>query len=220
MESLRFRADDGVELEGELRRPAGAARGSAVVCHAHPGHGGSKDHPLLWAIRNELARRGLAVLAFNFRGVMESDGSYGGGIDEAGDVRGAVGRVRREAPGRTIVVGWSFGAAVALRDAVVDRDVAALALVGLPVEPGDVEIPPIPGRPELRRLAIPLLVLSGARDRYAPEPALRAIAGLIPRSEVVIVPEGDHFLRRREAEAAGIIGGFAEAALGLASGHA
>ena len=29
--------------------------GSAVICHAHPRHGGSKDHPILWAIRNELA---------------------------------------------------------------------------------------------------------------------------------------------------------------------
>ena len=46
-----------------------APRGVAVLCHPHPRHGGSKDHPLLWAIRNDLAAsRGVAVLGFNFRG--------------------------------------------------------------------------------------------------------------------------------------------------------
>jgi uncharacterized protein len=219
MEPIRFPAGDGVELEGELRRPRCHADGSAVLCHAHPRHGGSKDHPLLWAIRNDLARRGLAVLAFNFRGVMGSGGAYGGGLDEPRDVRGAVERVRREAPGGTIVVGWSFGAAVALREAIADRDVAALALIGLPVEPGDVEIPPIPDRSELDRLVIPVLVLAGARDRYAPEPTLRALAEWIPRSEVAIVSEGDHFLAGREAGAAGVVGEFAARALGLPAGE-
>src|SRR5207253_4368040 len=61
VERLTFRAPDGVELEGELREPDGEPRGSAVICHPHPLQGGSKDHPLLWAIRNELARRGLTV---------------------------------------------------------------------------------------------------------------------------------------------------------------
>ena len=68
MDALRFSAEDGVSLEGELRLPDGHTRGSAVVCHPHPEHGGSKDHLLLWAIRNELVARGLAVLSFNFRG--------------------------------------------------------------------------------------------------------------------------------------------------------
>src|SRR5919206_1918400 len=130
MEPVRFRAEDGVELEGELRRPEGA-RGTAVVCHAHPRHGGSKDHPLLWAMRNDLARRGLAVLAFNFRGVMGSGGAHGGGVDEVLDVRAAVGRARLAAAGPTLLAGWSFGAVVALREATGDPRIGALALVGL-----------------------------------------------------------------------------------------
>jgi uncharacterized protein len=118
MEAVTFSTDDGVRLEGELRLPDGEVRGSAVICHPHPQHGGSKDHPILWALRNELAsRRGLAVLAFNFRGVMGSGGAYGGGHDELDDVHAAITRVRDEAPGLpTIVCGWSFGANVALRE--------------------------------------------------------------------------------------------------------
>src|SRR4051812_50034700 len=80
MESVTFTTDAPARLEGELRMPDGPPLGSAVLCHPHPRHGGSKDHPLLWAIRNDLAAtRHLAVLAFNFRGVMGSGGTYGGG---------------------------------------------------------------------------------------------------------------------------------------------
>ena len=83
---MRFGTEDGVSLEGELRRPETPPVGSAVICHAHPRHGGSKDHPILWALRNELASRGFVVLAFNFRGTMRSAGTYGAGHTEAKDV--------------------------------------------------------------------------------------------------------------------------------------
>ena len=88
---MTFTTDDGVRLEGDLRLPDGPARGSAVICHPHPKHGGSKDHPILWALRNELAgARGLATLVFNFRGVMGSEGTYGGGHHETQDARAAI----------------------------------------------------------------------------------------------------------------------------------
>ena len=144
MEPVRFGTEDGVSLEGELRHPETPPVGSAVICHAHPRHGGSKDHPILWALRNELASRGFVVLAFNFRGTMRSAGTYGAGHTETKDVAAAIGRVREEAEGPTIVCGWSFGANVALREALTDERVGALALIGLPLEPADIEIPPTP----------------------------------------------------------------------------
>src|SRR5215218_6298454 len=121
MDPVTFTTADGARLEGELRLPDEPARGSAVLCHPHPRHGGSKDHPLLWAIRNELAAtRGLAVLSFNFRGVMGSAGTYGGGRDELKDAAAAVGEIRASVGDGlpTLVVGWSFGASVALREAI------------------------------------------------------------------------------------------------------
>ena len=105
MEPVSFTTEDGVRLEGELRLPDGAPRGAAVVCHAHPRFGGSKDHPILWALRNELAgKRSVATLLFNFRGTMGSGGSYGGGHDEVRDVRAAVDRVRDAAAGTSTSV--------------------------------------------------------------------------------------------------------------------
>src|SRR5262249_48220793 len=153
MEPVTFETADGVLLEGELRRDVARPIATAAICHPHPLHGGSKDHPLLWAIRNELAHRGLAVLAFNFRGVMGSGGWDGGGIDEVEDARAAVGRVRREAPDApTLLVGWSFGGSVALRESLGDERVAALALVGIPLVPGDIELPDLPSPEQLASL--------------------------------------------------------------------
>ena len=90
MEPVRIITEDAVSLEGELRMPDDEPVGSAVICHPHPRYGGSKDHPILWAVRNELAHRGFAVVGFNFRGVMGSGGTYGGGRDELRDARAAI----------------------------------------------------------------------------------------------------------------------------------
>ena len=206
---MTFRTDDGVRLEGELRMPDEAPRGSAVICHAHPRHGGSKDHPILWSVRNELAgKRGLATLVFNFRGTMGSGGSFGGGLDELRDVRAAVGSVRERAEGPTLVFGWSFGASVALRGAFDDRRVSALALFGIPLRPNDLQLPPLPDAAELRRLKRPILFLAGEHDEYCPADELRAYGDGV--AEVVIVESTDHYLWRHEREAATIVGDFTD----------
>ena len=209
MEPVRFGTEDAVSLEGEIRRPETSAIGSAVICHAHPRHGGSKDHPILWALRNELATRGFVVLAFNFRGTMRSAGTFGGGHAETKDVRAAVGRVREEAEGPTIVCGWSFGAHVALREALGDERVAALALIGLPVEPADIEIPAMPAPTELRAFARPVLLVAGEGDVYCPRPRLEAMGATMPAAEVLVVPGTDHFLWRHERSVAETVGAFA-----------
>lgn len=214
MEPLRFDTDDGVSLEGELRRPEGTPRGTAVLCHPHPRHGGSKDHPLLWAIRNELAgRRGLVVLGFNFRGIMGSGGTHGGGQAEVADVAAAVRRVRQETPGPTVVVGWSFGASVALRHALRDDRVAALVLVGLPLGEASTVLAPVPDIGDLSTLDTPVLLVAGDRDRFCPLPAVRSVATYLPRAETMVMPDAGHFFRRREREVAGWIGDFVERVL-------
>jgi alpha/beta superfamily hydrolase len=211
MEPVRFPTDDGVSLEGELRMPESEARGSAVVCHAHPRHGGTKDHPVLWAVRNELAARGFAVLSFNFRGTMRSGGTHGAGRTEVRDVAAAIGRAREAADGPTVVCGWSFGANVALREALDDGRVAALALIGLPLR-HDVDLPPTPPAAELRLLRRPVLLLAGEHDAYAPLADLEALRDGIAGTEVAIVPGTDHYLWRHERIAASLVGEFAERA--------
>ena len=213
MDQVRFDTEDGVSLEGELRRPEGGVRSAAVICHPHPRRGGSKDHPLLWAIRNELARRGFVVLSFNFRGVMNSGGTYGGGRAEVRDVAAAIDRVGRDVAGPALLAGWSFGASVALREAVEDERVGALALIGIPLRPRDFDVPPIPDEASLRSLRAPALLLAGDRDEFCPPEELRSLGGHIRRSEVVVTAGTNHFFWRREREAARVVGEFADRSL-------
>jgi len=216
MDPVTFTTDDAARLEGELRMPEGEPRGTAVLCHPHPRHGGSKDHPLLWAIRNDLAAtRRLAVLAFNFRGVMGSGGTYGGGRDEIRDVAAAIRTVReRVAPDLpTALIGWSFGANVAVRAAIDDTRVAALALIGLPLVPNDLSLPPLPDATDLRALRRPVLLLAGEHDTFAPPEQVQAYAASFPEATVRIVGGTDHYFWRREREAAAIVGGFVQGVL-------
>jgi alpha/beta superfamily hydrolase len=213
MEPVSFTAEDGVRLEAELRMPDGDPAGAAVICHPHPRHGGSKDHPLLWAIRNELASaRGLAVVAFNFRGVMGSGGTFGGGRDELRDARAAVG-LAIELVGEeafTVLTGWSFGASVALREALDDPRVSALALVGMPLHPLDLALPPVPEDVDLRRFKRPVFLIAGEHDEYCPPDALRTFGQAFPNAEVAIASGTDHYFWRRERDAAAAIGDFVE----------
>jgi uncharacterized protein len=213
VEAVRFVTEDGVSLEGELRLDEPEPRGSAVICHPHPRHGGSKDHPILWAMRNELAHRGLAVLSFNFRGVMGSAGSYAGGHGEVKDTRAAIDRVREAAPGRpTALSGWSFGANVALREALEDDRVAALALIGAPLGPGDVQLPPLPSPADVRAMRRPTMFLAGSNDEYCPAEELREYAAA-SGAEIAILEGTNHYLWRREREAAALIGDFIDGVL-------
>jgi alpha/beta superfamily hydrolase len=214
MQPVTFRTSDGLALEGEIREPDGDPRATAVICHPHPLGGGSKDHPILWAIRNNLAQRGFLVLSFNFRGVMGSEGEFGGGDAEVEDVRAAIDRVREDADGPTFVAAWSFGAMVALREALKDDRVAALALVGFPTtDVADVPRPDIPSAEDLAALNRPVLFAVGEADQFSPLPELRRLVAKIPGAQLEVFPDTDHFFWRREPELASRIGAFAEATL-------
>ena len=213
MDPIRFQAADGVSLEGEIRLPEGEARASAVILHPHPQYGGSKDHPILWNVRNDLARRGLAVLSFNFRGVMGSEGSYTAGIKELEDAGAAIDRVRQESDGPTFLVGWSFGANVALRAAAGDPRVRALALIGVPLGEAGASLQPLPDHGDLGKLSIPILFLVGEADQFCPVPEVRNLARRLPDAEIAIFPNTDHFFFRHEREVAERIGTFAEGKL-------
>jgi uncharacterized protein len=214
MERVVCTTSDGLTLEAELRMPDGTPRASAVICHPHPLGGGSKDHPILWAIRNDLARRGFAVISFNFRGVMGSEGSFGGGEKEIEDVRAAIDTIRERVEGPTLVAAWSFGAMVALKEAVLDDRVSALALVGVPVGAVvDVPRPDLPSPDALATLDRPVLFCVGEADQYAPLPELKRFVKLVPGAELVVFPDTDHFFWRRERELAERIGAFADGTL-------
>jgi alpha/beta superfamily hydrolase len=211
MDELTIRTVEGLALQGVLRMPDGdVARGGAVVCHSHPLYGGSKDHPLLWALRAALARAGLAVLAFNFRGVMGSEGEHDFGIGEVRDATAAVSFLRERAAGPTLLVGWSFGANVALREALEDPRVDALVLIGTPLAADRLpDLPPMPSAETLAAYRRPVLLLSGERDAFSPQGEVRILGRKFADASVQITAGADHYFAKRERDAAAIVAEFA-----------
>jgi uncharacterized protein len=214
LERITFVTDDGLTLEGEIHPPAGAARAGAVICHPHPRYGGSKDHPVLWALRIELNRRGFVVLAFNFRGVMGSEGTSGTGAEEPADVQAALHRIGAVAKDHPLfLAGWSFGANVALRTAIEDERPRALALLALPLSDMSRDLPSLPEPERLARYERPVLLVAGEDDHLCPVPDLLGVAGQIPHVRVEIIPGGNHFFARKERVTAEVVAAFAEEAL-------
>lgn len=161
-------------------RPLPGARAAAVLCHAHPQHGGSMFDPVLHRVACSLHAAGLSTLRFNFRGVGGSEGRFDGGVGEVDDVRAALDLAARD-HAELAVVGFSFGAWVGLRAAAADERVARLVGLGLPA----VFDPAF-----LAAVARPRLLVQGERDDWGDLAALRRTGAAL-----TVVPGADHFFR-------------------------
>ena len=134
-------------LEGLLTLPAGAST-VAVVTHPSPLRGGDMHNPFVVATCEQLGRRGVGTLRFNFRAV-HSDSSPYSDDDETGaseqlqqsqaDLVAAISLLASKAPrAKRLLIGYSYGAYVNLCVARAGArggapSVHALALVAPPL---------------------------------------------------------------------------------------
>ena len=186
-------------LEGTLRVPDTEPRAIVVVAHPLPTHGGEMRNPLVATIARACAERGWYALRFNFRSVGASDGSWTGGREEADDVGAAVAHARGIATTLPIgLVGYSFGALMALRWASSSRNgaVDALVLVGLPlrsVTGRDNDLPPVSDG---------TFIVAAERDQFGTASELRA---RFPRARIAEVRGADHFFVGQRDEMARLV---------------
>jgi hypothetical protein len=186
-EAFDFKGPAG-RLEALLMRPEGAVAAAAVVCHAHPLHGGMMHFKVVFRIAKALQERGLSVLRFNFRGVGTSEGVHDHGQGEQADVRAALDEMERRFPGRPLVLaGFSFGAAMALYATAADPRVRAVAALGYPFR--------VMGDPAvLAGLRVPRLFVQGEDDEFGGGERIAALVQPLPEPKrLVIVPGADHF---------------------------
>lgn len=188
-------------LEGVLSAVT-AQRGGAVICHPHPLYGGNMGHPVVRALETGLQRAGLTTLRFNFRGVGESTGSYGGGNGEADDLRAAVKHlIETAAVERVTVAGYSFGAMVILRAGPAMPDVDRLVAVAPPLSFFDLK--------ELSGCTKPKLFILGDGDRYCSVDELdRQLALVGDPKQRRILAGADHFLYGDEPAIAAAVADF------------
>jgi alpha/beta superfamily hydrolase len=169
-------------------QPAGEPVAAAVVCHAHPLHGGMMHFKVVFRAAKALQEQGLAVLRFNFRGVGRSAGVHDHGNGEQADAHTAVSEMERRFPGRPLVLaGFSFGADVALRVGATEPRVRALVVLGFPFRiVGDTTF--------LDAIATPRLFVQGENDEFGGGERMRELVSRLPEPKrLVVVPGSDHF---------------------------
>jgi predicted alpha/beta-hydrolase family hydrolase len=104
---------------------------------------------------------------------------------------------------RVAIGGRSMGGRMCSMAAAAGLDVAALVLVSYPLHP--------PGRPDRLRtehfpdLDLPCLFVSGRRDAFGRPDELKREIAAIPGPVTLVLVDGDHSLRKRDAEVADIV---------------
>ncbi len=202
MTATRITTSDGLSLEAAWTRPGDPDR-VLVLCHPHPQQGGTMNAPLIAALARHLSAAGWAVLRFNYRGIGSSQGQSSGGTGEVSDVAAAVDAAAAAHPDLSLdLVGWSFGAATALRWQA--RTASALRYVGIAPPVASQYTPPLP--PPEGLAATTRTFIIGDRDQFTTTDDLGAYARSIGAG-LEVIKGSDHFFHFRDAKVAELVAG-------------
>ena len=184
----------------------GRPRHAAVVCHAHPLHGGTMHFKLIFRIARAFDELGFPTLRFNFRGVGSSEGSFDEGRGEREDIRSAIDWLAGRHPDVPLVVaGFSFGSWTGMPVGCADERVSHIVGLGVPVRALKLN--------ELAGCMKPKLIVQGTNDEFGPMAQLNSWYADLPEPKRLVRIEGaDHFFEgRREEMAKAIVDYFTEA---------
>jgi uncharacterized protein len=180
-----FIAGGAGRIETVVDRPAGVARGVALVAHPHPLYGGTLDNKVVQTLAKTFVELGYAALRPNFRGVGASEGVHDEGRGETEDLLRVLAHAKSDFGELPLVLaGFSFGAAVQTQVAQREKP-QRVVLVGTAV-----------GRFPSEAVPPDSIVIHGELDETVP--LSRVLDWARPQElPVVVVPGADHFFHLR-----------------------
>ena len=171
-------------IEGLLEK--NSATNGVVISHPHPLYGGNMHNNVVISITKTYQKMGYSTLRFNFRGVGNSQGSYGDGVGEQEDVRAAVSYLAGLSINRIDLAGYSFGAWVNALAAANNLNIENMVMVSPPV--AFIDFGSISDLGSLR------LIVTGSRDDIAPPDLIKkAYAGWNAAAQFEVMDGADHF---------------------------
>lgn len=198
-------------LNGQLAYPeSGRPHWAALIVGAHPLLGAKPGNNIVDALRSSLAMNGAVTMSFSYRGTGASDS---GNLDWQRmisdfwrdshvaeestwleDGRSALEFLRTVVRSPIVLVGYSFGCWI-VSCLHATRNAAAAVFIS-----------PNPTQHDLSGInagGIPLLVISSDNDFSCPVEILRSWFDSLHNPKThVLIPQGEHFFRGREAEVA------------------
>jgi len=190
--AVNFFSTDDLTLEGIIAEPSGEEipegggdLPGVIFCSPEPHLGGTMLSPVIEALTREVTPRGFVSFRFNYRGVGESQGENALGEGQVADALAAIDMLR-EWPGvdggRIGIVGYSYGASIALRAAAQQAD-GVRAVVGVsPIL--DIPLIGIPTEDGLASVNVPVRFLIGGEDGLTTPETLGAWVDGIGRDDV------------------------------------
>ena len=180
------------ELESLLEIPEKSAKPPCVIlCHPHPRYGGNMFDTLINNISASLLNSGIATLRFNQRGVGMSSGEPGEGLEELTDTQDVVSltTINPKIDGSRLgIVGYSFGAWMALESSLRSNSIKSLVSIACPqnkfAQYGTVQI------------TQPKLLILGDRDHDFTIGQFRFLSNRMSEpKKTEIITGADHFFR-------------------------
>ena len=179
-------------LEGRYQPSKQKNAPIAIVLHPHPQFGGTMNNAITYQLFYMFAKRGFAVLRFNFRGVGRSQGEFDHGEGELSDAASALDWVQTIHPDARAcwVAGFSFGSWIGMQ-----------LLMRRPEIEGFISVAPQPNTYDFSFLApCPSsgLIINGDADKVAPEKDVTVLVDKLKQQKGILIthrtiPDANHF---------------------------
>ncbi|OGO90059.1 MAG: hypothetical protein A3F10_05165 [Coxiella sp. RIFCSPHIGHO2_12_FULL_42_15] len=171
-----------------------SVQGVVIICHPHPLHQGTMHNKVVTTLARTFVRHDFATVRFNYRGVGQSEGSYGEMQGEIQDLFAVKAWVQQGLPAVPVwLAGFSFGAFISASVANQVADVLQLISVAPAVNYACFQ--------SLTTISCPWLVIHGEEDEVVPFAEAQQFAANPPSALTFIaLPKTGHFFHGRLME--------------------